>query len=246
MKKINFNKKFTLIELLIVIAIIAILASMLLPALRNARESANAIACANNMKQLYLGCMNYANDVNSYLPPSCFSQSNPYYYWSDWLAGMEYVKPPIVNSKGTIYGKAPSGPFVCPSEKRKTVEDYTEWQTWRGCHYGEGPSIVWGWDSTGAVTIPFEGWSWMKLSLIPKPAGICFMADKSASDTGAYSWVDYRQRFYMFRHRGSSNITFSDGHIVLMKAKDIPTFDTISEPRNTLYMGLKNYRSHWE
>ena len=56
------KKTFTLIELLIVIAIIAILASMLLPALNQAREKAQGTACLNNMKQLMTYVQLYMND----------------------------------------------------------------------------------------------------------------------------------------------------------------------------------------
>jgi competence protein ComGC len=59
---------FTLVDLLVVIGIIAILVSILLPALGKARNQANSVKCAANMKQLYLACTMFAAEHKDHLP----------------------------------------------------------------------------------------------------------------------------------------------------------------------------------
>ncbi len=104
---------FTLLELLIVIAIIAILASLLLPALKSAREKAFQISCTGNLKQIGLAMMQYMDGWDGYIcPPNEAYRNN--YYW-EYSYGVSFLNLPV----GA--GGSPSGYwklFRCPADSR--------------------------------------------------------------------------------------------------------------------------------
>ena len=89
-EKMKHASYFTLIELLIVIAIIAILAAMLLPALNKSREKARQISCTSNLKQVGTVCILYGNDFNDHIPAAYDNtdggQGTPSLWWGAKLS----------------------------------------------------------------------------------------------------------------------------------------------------------------
>lgn len=74
---------FTLVELLVVIGIIALLISILLPALSKARESANKVKCLSNVRQIVMAFSGYTQDNKGAFPFMALAGGNP--YDEDWV-----------------------------------------------------------------------------------------------------------------------------------------------------------------
>ena len=116
------NKAFTLVELLVVIGIIALLISILLPALSKAKESANAVACLSNLRQIVQACHNYSVENKGFIIPAQWEQTpaNPRSSgisydgneaWCNILVNEGYVQAPNGTGKGPQYKSI----FYCPS-----------------------------------------------------------------------------------------------------------------------------------
>jgi prepilin-type N-terminal cleavage/methylation domain-containing protein len=113
---------FTLIELLVVVAIISILAAMLLPVLRQAKESARRTKCASNLKQIGVCLYLYSEDNNGWFPSvgnqTVPSKDIPFVTFRDGQTGLiepwRYPQFPNTNHMRNAYYSF----YWCPSAKK--------------------------------------------------------------------------------------------------------------------------------
>ena len=93
---------FTLVELLVVIGIIALLISVLMPALRRAREAANSVACSSNQRQIMAAFLLFANDHKGHLPGNWWDYQNVDTEKRAWLIN---AAEPFTNApqSGTLF-----------------------------------------------------------------------------------------------------------------------------------------------
>ena len=161
---------FTLVELLVVIGIIALLISILLPALSQAREQARAVKCSNNMRQIYLYTMMYVQDNKGFLPvppsvldgpASSITYPLAFYMLNGATSGTGFGDYDY--SQGTLMEYFPTSVdarqqiFTCPSDQNgagTVALSTTTSVVIRNFSYSFNGMLNWSFTGTGGSTTP--------------------------------------------------------------------------------------------
>jgi len=226
-------KRFTIVELLAVIAIIGILASMLLPALHAAREYAKSITCTNNLKQLALGINLYSNDYNGIYP--CVRwKTGAQLRWQAGISGYigGSVQNPDADSDATGTNTVTNNILKCPSTDKSAYQlSSTAFPGKRREEYLRTGSYGYNWATFGpydpdpSVIRSFP----VSNKIIAQPASTIMLADsygdklKGENRPHSYTldgpvmlngrWGSANQTPADPRHKNFFNAAHGDGHV---------------------------------
>lgn len=231
--------RFTMIELLIVISIIAILASLLLPALRSAREKGFTAVCTNNLKQQFQTMTMYADDYVYYPAASVAQKSTDHYKEELWYfrlapyLGMKEQATSWENSRDIRNGKI----LKCPAFRNLTTSSFCySMNAFREAVQALGMrETALSGDSSGHCyfTKPTSTCTKTVLGLFPSPSNLVFVTELGYVST-TYQWPYLLNGDYLdhdvrggdaLRHHIKRNVLWFDGHVELVSRKQI-TYQT--------------------
>ena len=205
------NRKFTLIELLLVIVIIAILISMLLPSLNRAKEKARVVVCASNLKQISLGMSMYTKD-NKHRYPFASKSGLSFddmisHYMGIKLTDSEKNEDPLLSytGGGLDIWKCPSSKVA---QKNSTHQKRTYVMNGAGANVG---------NFQGVATEKFYGSKSIFVTQVNNPSQLILMTPRdngeSAIGRSRSAYITKLKHVAGTGHWGKYNFLFIDNHI---------------------------------